>query len=153
MLILRDYIDESYNNRTFCVGGWMALDDTWSKISAKWQERLNYENRISAKKGFSPISRYHATDCANLKKEFAEDKGWDIPRQIRLSKRICQIIGENAPIGTVVGGGVKDFKKYFPQETDNFKVGLYQLSLKMHLIAVAYIMMEYFPDDRVTIYL
>ena len=36
-----------------------------------------------------PISRYHATDCANLKKEFDKKNGWDIKKQINLTKRLC----------------------------------------------------------------
>jgi hypothetical protein len=152
MQILKDYIDESYNNRTFCIGGWLASETRWSMIEASWRERLEYENRVSAKKGFPLISRYHATDCANLKREFSEDKGWDIPRQIRLSKRICEIIGENSPIGTVIGGGVKDFKQYFPLETDDFNRGLYHLSFMMHLVEVSHVMREWFPEDRVIVY-
>ncbi len=107
MQILKDYVDESYNNRTFCIGGWMASDHRWSKIETSWRERIDYENRISAKKGFPPISRYHATDCANLKNDFAEDRGWDIPaRQIRLSRRICEIMGERSPVVASIAMGL-----------------------------------------------
>src|ERR1700685_1218232 len=80
------YLDESYNAQTFCVGGFMAPIGTWSKIETPWKQRIDFENRKSAKKGFPPISRYHATDCANLKKEFTETNGWSIDRQIELSK-------------------------------------------------------------------
>src|SRR5262245_59144069 len=81
-----DYIDESYNNRTFCVGAWLARVKTWGGIENKWKQRIEFENRVSFKHNFPPISRYHATDCANLKREFSEERGWTIPRQIRFTK-------------------------------------------------------------------
>ena len=145
----RDYIDESYNSRTFCVGGWLASNDGWSNIESAWLERIKYENRISAKKGMSPISRYHAADCANLKKEFSTQRGWNIPRQIRLTKRLCQILGDNVLWGVVFGGAMADIKKHF---ADGDKVGLYRASFAMHLIQIGRIMEEHFPNDRVTVY-
>lgn len=147
-----DYVDESYNMRSFCVGGWLAVDYSWANIKTAWKQRIDYENRMSAKKGFPPISRYHATDCANLKNEFAESKGWSIPRQIRMSKRLCGIVGQNRPAGIVIGGGIADFKKYFPLETKDFKKGLYRLSFMMHVIEVGYAMRDFYPEDRVTVY-
>lgn len=115
------YIDESYNSGTFCVGGWLGTKSIGDRINESWRERIAHENRMSAKEGFPPIARYHATDCANLKREFAANNGWTIPRQIRLSKRLCQIIGDNSPVGFVGGGGLEDFKKYFKLEADEFR--------------------------------
>jgi len=91
------YIDESYNDHVFCVGGFLAHPGTWGEITTAWQDRIAYENRKSAVKGFPPLTRYHATDCANLKQEFDEKKGWNIDRQIRLAKRLCKIIGDAGP--------------------------------------------------------
>jgi hypothetical protein len=50
------YLDESYNDdRTLCIGGFLAPRDMWDVIIGPWQERLNYENRRSTKKGFPKI--------------------------------------------------------------------------------------------------
>ena len=102
--MLKAYLDESYNTRTMCVGGFLAHENVWKKIEPKWEERIAYENRKSVKMGFPPISRYHATDCANLKNEFAPKKGWNIPRQIKLTKRWIEIIRQHKPAGIVMGG-------------------------------------------------
>lgn len=99
-----DYVDESYNQTSFCVGGWLAVYYSWTDIETAWKQRIDHENRMSVKKGFPPISRYHATDCANLKNEFEESKGWSIPRQILMCKRLCKIIGQQRPAGIVVLG-------------------------------------------------
>ncbi len=152
MAVLQLYIDESYNSGTFCVGGWLGTKDIWDSINTSWLARIAYENRVSAKHGFSPISRYHATYCANLKREFGEKNGWTVGRQIRLSKRLCQILGDNSPVGFVVGGGVDDFKKYFRLEADDFRRGLYGISLKMLLVDVAYLMNAYCSQDKVSVY-
>ncbi len=64
------YLGESYNNRTFVVGGFLAFESQWRDIEKAWRQRIEYENRQSAKKGFRPISRYHASDCSNLKMNF-----------------------------------------------------------------------------------
>lgn len=51
----------------------------------------------------------------------------------------------------VVGGGVDDFKKYFPQDS-SFRKGLYRLSFLMHLVEIGFVMKERFPEDRISVY-
>lgn len=152
VMTLSDYIDESYNSRTFCVGGLLAPVSMWSSIEASWKQRLEYENRLSAKKGFPPISRYHATDCANLKREFSDKNGWNIGRQIRLSKRLCQILAENGPYAIVYGASLTAIQKYLPPNENPAEEFLYHISTIMHLMLVGQIMKEQFPRDRVTVY-
>jgi hypothetical protein len=113
------YIDESYTSKTFCIGGFLARESVWGDVSRAWSERIAYENRRSIKKGFQPISRYHATYCAHLKKEFSEKNGWSIHRQIRLTKRLCEIIGSNAMAGFVAGGGLDDIRKHLAPGADD----------------------------------
>ncbi|HME33453.1 MAG TPA: hypothetical protein VKG65_11920, partial [Terriglobales bacterium] len=64
--MLTAHLDESYNNRTMALGGWLGDDGTWKDIESAWIQRIDFENRVSAKRGLKPISRYHASDCANL---------------------------------------------------------------------------------------
>jgi hypothetical protein len=110
--VLRVYLDESYDNSVMCIGGWLCTEEGWKRLEGKWLERIAYECRISEKHGHPPISRYHATDCANLKREFAESKGWTIPRQIRLVKSLIKILGTTPqkPIGIAVGLSLKELK-------------------------------------------
>jgi hypothetical protein len=85
------------------VGCVLAPAFVWERFTKAWAERIALENRNSVKRGFPPIGRYHATDCANLKREFAEKKGWNIPRQVRLTKRLCTIFAEHRPQAIVIG--------------------------------------------------
>lgn len=105
--VLKAYFDESYDHSTMCVGGWLTLDDEWKRIEEKWLARIEYERRVAIKHGHKPISRYHATDCENLKKEFSKKNGWDIPRQIRLTRKLIDIIGNARPHGIVIGMSLK----------------------------------------------
>ena len=145
------YIDESYNSHVFCVGGFLAHPDTWKELTNAWQDRISYENRRSAIKSFPPISRYHATDCANLKKEFGEKKGWDIGRQIRLTKRLCKIIGKAGPCGIVTGGRVEDMKQYLGNIEDSPNASLYDICFRMSLVTLVGVIRDQFHGMRVKV--
>jgi len=102
-------VDESYkSNRVMCVGGWLCLKETWKEIESRWTARVEHEQRMSVRKGFPPISRYHATYCASLKREFDRSKGWDEERQIRFVKQLIDIVGQIRLIGIAVGCSLAD---------------------------------------------
>lgn len=151
------YLDESYNNSTFCVGGWLAHKKTWRHIEKLWNERIEYERRKSIVKGFPPIRRYHATDCASLQREFARNKGWDETRQIRLTKRIIEIVtsaprGQARPAGIVFGGGAEDYLRHFVGDKERWREGLYYFSIIRCLIQIADFLGGACPDGRVSIF-
>lgn len=146
------YLDESYNTKTFCVGGFLARANVWEKITPAWSERIAYENRISAKKGFPPISRYHATDCANLKREFSEKNGWDVNRQIKLTKRICEILASHLTIGIVIGGSLVDIQRYLVPGSDTPADFLYSTCFKVCLMEIAGLMYHYVVDPQVKVF-
>jgi hypothetical protein len=73
-VILKDYIDESYwppeRPKLFTLACTMSDIKGWQEINTAWKLCLNAKNRELAKQGRKTLSRYHATDCANLKNEF-----------------------------------------------------------------------------------
>ena len=150
--MLTAYFDESYNDRTLCIGGWLCRDDVWALIEKKWLERLNYERRVSAKRGLPTIRRYHAADCANLKRDF---KGWDTPRQIRLTKRIIEILGHCKPVGFAAGASLAELCDAFPalksKSANDQKWEAYKLCMQECLAQIGTFMHDDFPHDRVTI--
>jgi hypothetical protein len=150
--MLEAYIDESYNNRTFCVGGWVASTTKWAAIETPWIQRVELERRMSVKKGFPPISRYHASDCSSLRGEFDTSKGWDTARQIRFSKRLLDILAKGKPIGIVLGGSVDDYLRHFSSDMKQWREGLYYLCICAVMDQIAQIMSTYFPNDKVTVY-
>lgn len=152
--MLTAYLDESYNNRTFCVGGWLASVPEWNTIEKQWIQRVEYERRKSIEKGFPPISRYHASDCSSLKGEFDVSKGWDVTRQIKFSKRLLAILAKHKPLGIVVGGSVDDYLRHLTSDTKEkqWQAGLYYFSIMVVMDQIAQIMKAYFPREKVTIY-
>jgi hypothetical protein len=136
------YIDESYNTKTFCVGGFLAPESVWEGLSKDWSERIEYERRWAVKKGLKPISRYHSTDCGNLKKEFEAKHGWDITRQINLTKRLCEILAKHVPTGLVIGASLDDVQCFLPPNPDEAKILLYSMCFKMCLLQIAGLMQD-----------
>ena len=137
MDLWRAYIDESYNSQAFCVGCVLAPEFICQRFTKAWVERIALENRNSVKRGFPPISRYHATDCANLKREFREKNGWDIPRQVRLTKRLCGIFAEHHPEAIVIGGAPEDIRSI---SKGDVKELMYSACMKMCLLEIAGVM-------------
>ena len=87
--MMTGYFDESANDRTVLVGGWIANDLLWERVTRLWTDRIAFENRISTKKGLPELSRYHAAECASRRGEFT---GWTTERQVRLVKRFQDIL-------------------------------------------------------------
>jgi hypothetical protein len=86
--MLTAYLDESYNNRVFCVAGWILPEGSWIPFEDDWRNRIEMERRNSVKKGFPPIGRYHASDCSSLKGEFDHSRD-GIPIDKSVSARGC----------------------------------------------------------------
>ena len=100
-------------------------DKAWIPFERDWNQRIEMERRNSVKKGFPPISRYHASDCNSFKREFARDKGWDEARQLRLSKKLLGVISKHRPHGVVIGGSIEQFLRYFPDDKGRWRDALY----------------------------
>jgi hypothetical protein len=144
-------MDESYNDRVICIGGWLAPDGLWEKIEPRWKNRVEHEKRISIKKGFTPISRYHAADCSSLLNEFDRPKGWDTDRQIRFAKKLIEIIGKERLVGYVVGSSLKGYKTAY-KDLDAARKGLYGVCMYNCLFLVGQDIDQFWPSERVTIF-
>ena len=149
------YLNESYNDEVFCVGGFAARSQLWvDQITPKWQERIEYERRQSISHGFQPITHYHASDSSNLKKEFAPKHGWDKPRLHKFSKRLCEIVAQASPWGIVVGGRTADMERYLKllaTGSDCPKESLYDLSFRLALMIVTTLVHDSDPSAKVNV--
>jgi len=130
------------------LGGWLGDDGTWKDIESAWIQRIDFENRVSAKRGLKPISRYHASDCANLAGEFSE---WSAQRQIPFVRKLIEIIGRNKPTGFAFGASRDDLLAYYPQLKRNWKEILYYLCLTACLEEIGIIVEQRFPHERVAV--
>jgi len=150
--MLTAYLDESYNNRTFCVGGWLLSEKAWFPFEKEWHQRIELERRNSTRKGFPPISRYHASDCSNLEGEFDRSKCWDNNRQKRLSKKLLGIIAKYHPQGAVVGGSIALFQIHFPEDKKRWRQAMYYYSIALVMNELNEIRKVYYPSEKITIF-
>lgn len=148
--MLAYYADESYDDVTFCVGGWLYDTEGWKRIEAKWKRRIEYEQSRSIKRGEAPISRFHAADCSNRRKEF---HGWSVPRQTLFFKKLVGIICDHEVFGIAWGSSFKDLEAYFPDyKRKKSQDVLYYLCMQQCLGDLAGIMYRNYPGERVTVF-
>jgi hypothetical protein len=70
------YIDESYEGvtvpDTFTLSCSLANGADWAFIETAWRWILAEKNNSPLAEGRKPLSRYHAVDCFNRKREFSD---------------------------------------------------------------------------------
>ena len=145
------YADESYNNRLMCVAGWLAPDGLWDVIERQWEERIEYEGRISRRKGFPAISRFKAADCSSLVNEFDRAKGWSEHRQISLVKKLVRIIGRERLVGIGFGASLEGYEAVY-KTLNAAQRNVYRTCMVRCLQLVGQAMSESWPSERVTIF-
>jgi hypothetical protein len=143
-----------------CVGGWLARGSVWGRIEPRWESRIAYENRRSAKRGEPQIDRYHASDLDNFKSQFAREKGWNEDRRALFSKKLVDIIGWererlHKPIGVATGIYLPDLREAFPA-TGKEKLykqhwAAYRVCMIQNLLTLADTMRRAFPGDQVAV--
>jgi hypothetical protein len=150
--MLTAYIDESYNNRTFCVAAWILPEPEWRALERDWKKIIERERQESIRQGFVPISRYHASDCSSLKGEFAEENGWDKIRATKLSKKLLGVIIKHKPKGIAMGGSVDLYLKHFPDDRKVWRKCLYYFCVTLVINELDIIRKRCFPEDRISIF-
>lgn len=148
--MLAYYADESYDDVTFCVGGWLYDAEGWKKLEARWKRRIEYEQRRSLKRGETPISRFHAADCSNRRGEFS---GWSVARQTLFFKKLVGILCGHEVFGIAWGSSFKDQIAHFPHyKRKTAQDVLYYLCMQQCLGDLAGIMYRNYPGERVTVF-
>jgi hypothetical protein len=77
-LVLWGYIDDSRKDNTLVLSCVVAEHSVWFWLEVEWQRVLAKKNAELAAAGRQTISRYHAADCSNCRKEF---EGWDVQKE------------------------------------------------------------------------
>ena len=151
--MMTGYLDDSYGADTMVCGGWIASDTAWDLILPKWDERIALENRVSARKGLSPIKRYKASDCALCRKDF---EGWSAARQKLFTKRLIDIMTSlprhELPMIFSWGLSLSEMKSLFPKATPKYLLQRsYEFCVYRCLVEIATVMKEYYTQERITL--
>jgi hypothetical protein len=92
MFGLRGFIDESHDPKSvpkvFNLSCIIGHDSQIPWFEMAWANALEAKNAELTEQGRPKISRYHASDCSNLKGEF---EGWAIPEQIEFSHKLLEV--------------------------------------------------------------
>jgi len=134
-VIIRGYIDESYDSDIFTLSCAMSDVKGWQGIESAWKKCLVAKNKELKKAGRQQISRYHAADCSSLVNEFA---GWSVPEQIAFSKELMAIFNRGKNWINVIAYSMPlaAFKAEFPECSDDPLPACYSL-LKMIMLEIA----------------
>jgi hypothetical protein len=90
MMALYGYIDDSGVGDILTLSCLIGDSPAWVFLEFEWKEILAEKNKELIATGRKPISRYHATDCSNSKREFS---GWDLHKdQIPFVKELLHAI-------------------------------------------------------------
>jgi hypothetical protein len=126
-MLIVGYIDESANNKIFTLACILTTPAKWGDLERKWKAVLRETNKSLRKQRRPQISRYHATDCAACKREFA---GWIIPEQIALTKKLIAIIKYGMTTVMAFSMPLDDFVAVYPEYSQDPKRGMHGLLLK-----------------------
>jgi hypothetical protein len=83
IVLIKGYIDESYDDKLFTLSCAMSNIKGWAAIESSWKKCLAAKNRALVSQGRKPISRYHATDCSTFHGDF---ESWGKQEQIEFVK-------------------------------------------------------------------
>ncbi len=150
--MMTGYLDDSYDNATVVSGGWVAEDGIWDVIQDKWNARVRHETAMSLLKGLKPVTRYHASDCANRVNDF---EGWSVQRQIIFVKRLVEIMTQHPlhrkPMIFSWGLSLSEFRAVSgPREASDLLKEGYAICALECFRNIAQMMQTYRPGERVT---
>ncbi len=114
IMVLRGYIDESYDSQVFTLSCLMATPIDWMWIESVWKKVLRNKNKELKKAGRQQITRYHGTDCNGRRNEFA---GWSPEEQVAFVKELLSVFKRFMTNSVAYSIPIKDFVAVFPEHT------------------------------------
>jgi hypothetical protein len=111
-VLIQGYIDESYNADVFTLSCLVSRIKTWTELSSAWKKCLQRWNDKLEATGRPPVSRYHAKDCGNLKREFS---GWNTDEQVELTKDLLLIFKRHPLVNMSMSLNRRDLNEVFPE--------------------------------------
>ena len=142
-VLLTFYADESFNDRCFSFGGWLAEEKVWTSIGNQWEKRLAYERRMHG-----TLRRYHATDCNGGYREY---KNWSKPQRDQHTKKLLKIIARKKGeiVALCFGLDRISFRQHFSAPKDDLGAA-YNVAVRRTMMLIHKAMQRH-PGDRVAI--
>ena len=137
-VFFRGYIDESYNQHVFTLSCLLSTGKIWSEFARSWKFTIDSWNKKFKRQGRQTFARYHATDCSNFKREFAN---WTKDEQREFFADILKIFRRHQVDTVALSVNLDDFDKYFPEARKeakpDFETFLYGMTTKFLIERIA----------------
>ena len=148
----RGYIDESYNAHVFTLSCLISTNKIWSEFSRGWKLTLDSINRKLKAQGRTTLSRYHAADCSNLRREFAD---WTTDEQRALFADILKLFRRHQVDTVALSINLDEFHRVIPEaKTEaqpDFETFLYGMTTKFLIGRIADRHCERNPNTRIAL--
>jgi hypothetical protein len=131
-MVLTGHMDESYNTKMFTYSCVLGRGSVWLWLTSEWKKRLRKKNKSLRKQGRKELSRYHASDCSNLKNDFA---GWSSDEQISFVKPLIAAAGKRTLYAFAFSLPFDELLSLVPTDQENALRNAYQ-------IAVCFLMLD-----------
>lgn len=116
-MALYGYIDDSGAGDILTLSCLIGDSPAWVFLEFEWKEILAEKNKELIATGRKPISRYHATDCSNSKREFA---GWKAQEdQIPFVKKLLGAIEKHKFDIVAHSINLKELAEFVPSSRKN----------------------------------
>lgn len=137
-MILRGFIDESYDKKVFLLSALIAVGTEWRWLSRDWMACIEKWNVRLLTDGRKPITRFHASECNSLDNEF---EGWSREEQIEFMAELTTILHKTELDSVCLALDLEDFHKIFPDANITAKPDLqgflYGMMTKLMVLELA----------------
>lgn len=127
-MIFRGYIDESCDGKqdVFALSCILTRGKNWDEFVRKWKLHLAARNRLLAKAGRPPISRYHASDCSSRQREF---RGWNHDERDSFVRGLFEVFKQVSTFTVVYDVQLSELCEVFPEySADRLEAAYYWLT-------------------------
>jgi len=151
LVLLRGHIDESIDKaqNIFTLACLISTGKEWAELERAWGIYLTGWNKRLAKSGRPPITRYHASNCRNLKGEF---ECWTTDEQRELTKGLLDILKRSARLNTIAYDiNLEDVCEVFPEAKKDRLRAAYSIVTKFLIKTIADDVAAHDPTGRISL--
>jgi hypothetical protein len=145
--MLTGYLDESGNSKVFTLSSLVGDGSMWPWIEMAWTKMLEETNASLRSHGRPTISRYHASDCRNLRREFA---GWSANEQREFTQKILRIFQRHPLHVFAYSLDLQALVEEIPETKPNPRGFAYVLLLTHLMIAMGGTL-DLYPKDQIAL--
>jgi hypothetical protein len=152
-VILRGFIDESYDQKIFVLSALVAIGTEWRWLSRDWTACIDRRNKLLLSQDRNPITRFHAAECNSQDNEY---EGWSREEQIEFMAELIKVLGKSELYSIGWALDLEDFNSVFPEvraanSKSDFLASIYGIMTKFLAFRLAPPFVAANPSVRITL--